>query len=184
MQRIKRFGLGLCLAIGTLLLGTACSEKSPLEQMIETRSRYSAEINPGGFYVDSKPMVAEFAEAEIDPEAEPADETAIDTEEPELVEPVEVMQTAYLDILIKHDSYDKLPGVTVDIVHVDAGMNEKAHWLVWFDTSTVERANPTQYSHVIEGIDYVEGDSFSAEIRHPIPEAERGDYKEFANVGP
>lgn len=180
MQRIKRFGMGICLTLGSVLVLVGCSQKSPIEQMIANRARYSAEINPGGFYVDSKPMIEDMAEVQVEPPTEPGDVVEMEVDEPA---PVEVLQTAYLDILLKHDSLEKLPGVTVDLVHVDADLNEKGRWLIWLDTSNVERANPTQYSHVIEGIDYVEGDSFTAEVRHPIPEAERGDYREFADFG-
>ena len=182
MQRIQRFGMSFALVIGALLVFTGCAQKSPLETMIENRSRYTAEIN--GFYVDANPLVADAGAGEVEGEGEGEPEGEPEGEG-ELVEPepVELVQIAHLDILIKHDSFEKLAGVTVDIIQVDPDENEKGRWLVWFDTANVERANPTQYSHEIEGIDYVEGDGFTVEVRHPIPEGERGDYQEFANVG-
>ena len=124
---------------------------------------------------------------EMEMEGEPEAEAATTDDAEELAEepmPVEIVQNAHLDILVKHDSFEKLPGVTVDIVQVDGDLNEKGRWLLWVDTSNVERANPTQYSHVLEDIDYVEGDGFTVEVRHPVPEAERGDYREFENLGP
>ncbi len=181
MQRIQRFGMSLALVIGALLIATGCAKKSPLEQLVENRARYSAEIN--GFYVEANPLIADVAEAEEEMAGEPEAEEEGEVEEAE-VEPVEVIQTVHLDILLRHDSFEKLPGVTVDIVHVDPDLNEKNRWRVWFDTSKVERANPTQYSHALEGVDYEEGDGFNVEVRHPIPEGERGDYREFANPGP
>jgi hypothetical protein len=93
--------------------------------------------------------------------------------------PVEVKKRATLDLLVRHDSTEKLPGVTLDLIMVDADLNEKGRWLVWVDTSKVERANPTQYEHVLEDLDYVEGDAFTVEVRRPIAESERGDYREF-----
>ncbi len=176
MQQTKRFRTGLGLTIGALLVLVGCAQKSPLEKLIENRARYKAKVN--SFYIDAQPVIAEAIDAE--PEAEGA-EIEGEAAEPE---PVAVVQNAHLDLLVQHDSSEKLPGVTLDIVQVDANKTQKGQWRTWVDTSKVERANPTSYSYVIEGIDYVEGDGFSAEVRHPIPEAERGEYREFENVGP
>jgi hypothetical protein len=173
-------------ALAALVLLAAlggCSQKSPLEQMIENRSRYSAELN--GFFVEETPIVVEATGEEMPAEGEFAAEEGDEMEMPTDLDfgtSPAVDQRAQLDILLKHDSFEKLPGITVDITQVDAGMNQKGRWLLWLDTANVERANPTQYSHVIEDLEYVEGDAFSVEVRHPIPEGERGDYKEFEGL--
>ncbi len=173
MQRMKWFGMGMGLAMGALLALAGCAEKSPLEKMMENRARYSARLN--GFYVQAQPLVAEVV---ADAETEAGEETAAVEEAP-----VEIVQNAHLDILVQHDSSVKLPGITLDITQVDVAKSQKGHWRMWVDTSRVEKANPTQYSYVIEGVDYVEGDGFNVEVRHLVPEAERGEYQEFANVG-
>lgn len=175
MQRIMRMGMQPALAVAALLVVVGCAAKSPVEQLVENRSRYEAEVN--SFFVDEVPVEAELPmeePTEGEPEGEPA-------EEGEVMEmaPVEVKQRATLDLLVRHDSAEKLPGITIDLIMVDADRNEKGRWLVWVDTSKVERANPTQYEHVLEDLDYVEGDGFTAEVRRPIAESERGDYREF-----
>lgn len=180
MHRINGMGTFLALTIASVLLATGCAQKSPLEQMVENRARYSAEMN--GFFVDEIP---------IEPVAAPADDVEADGEGAEaegdgeelLETPVEVRQQVTLDILLRHDSFEKLPGITVDLTMVDSEMNEKERWLVWIDTSAVERANPTQFEHVIEDADYEEGDAFGVEVRHPVPEADRADYREFSDLG-
>ena len=180
MQRFQRFGIVSALVAGVALTLAACAAKSPLEQLNENRSRYSAELN--GFFIQETPVVAEVdAEMEVEPDdgGEPADVEDAEVEEA----PVEVIQNAHLDILVKHDSFEKLAGLTLDIVQIDAGQAEKGRWLLWVDTANVERANPPQYSHVLESVDYVEGDGFSVEVRHPVPEGERGDYREFDGLG-
>jgi hypothetical protein len=175
-------------ALAVLASAVGCAKKSPLEQMIENRSRYTAELNESGFILEETPIVAAVPEGDVELEGEAPAEGEGEGEaegEGEMLEPepVQVDQKVHLDILVRHDSYEKLPGITVDISMVDAGLNEKGHWRVWLDTSNIERANLTQFSHTLENVGYVEGDAFSVEVRHPIPEGERGDYKEFADFG-
>jgi len=176
---MQRFGMVLGLVGASLMVFAGCSSKSPLEKMIENRARYSVDVN--GFFIKETPVVAEI-DAEMEVDADPAEPNELG--EPEVEEqPVEVIQNAHLDLLLKHDSFEKLPGVTVDIFQVDGNETEKGRWRLWVDTSKVERSNPTQYSYVIENVDYVEGDGFAAEVRHPVPESERGEYREFGEAG-
>lgn len=171
----------LCSAVALLL--TACGGRSPEEKVAWLRGMYSAELK--GFIMQREPA----------PEPEPVPEEGVGAEaapveemvgEGEVAEPVEAEPATHnilLDILIKHDSPELLPGITVDLVMVDASETEKASWKVYFDTSTVKKGNPTQYTHVLEDVPYVEGDGFAAEIRHPVPVEERGDYREFSSAG-
>ncbi len=180
MQRMQTIGRVVALVAVALIILGGCASKSPLEQLEENRSRYSAEVN--GFFVQETPVVAEVDPmAEGDGEATEAEEEAGDgTDEMDAEPPaVEVVQNVHLDLIVKHDSFEQLAGVTVDIVQVDSNENEKGHWRLWVDTANVPRANPTQYSHVIEDVDYVDGDGFFVEVRQPIAEADRGDYREF-----
>ncbi len=173
MKQIFCRGGGVLIA-GLVLVLAGCEAKSPEEKVASLRARYKAQMN--GFVVQEEPVVMEVAEVAADgPGAAP--------EAPaEPLEPV-VRQKVLLDILVQHDSNERLPGVTLDISMVDAAKNEKGHWRLWVDTSKLQKATKTQLSHVLEDVDYVEGDGFSVEVRHPVPPAERGEYKEFAPAG-
>ncbi len=158
---------------------SACVPRSPEEKVAWLRSLYKARVN--GFIVQEEP----WEEAELAPEEAlgALEGEAVEGEEGE--EPVEatpVEQKIMLDILIQHDSPEKLPGITVDISMVDASEQEKGHWRVWFDTSKIAKANPTQFTHILQGVTYQEGDGFSAEVRHPVPVEERSEYREFLSA--
>ena len=125
-------------------------------------------------------MVEAIVEPEAEEEAvEPAEAPEAEAAE-EVVDEPALIQNAHLDLIVQHDSNEMLPGVTVEIYMVDANEQEKGHWQLWVDTSTLRKANQLQLVHVIEDVPYVEGDGFAAEIRTPIPAAERGNYREFA----
>ena len=179
-----RIALGVC---ALMLILTACGGGTPEERVARTRGMYSARLN--GFFLQP------VAEPEPEPMAEEGTEEGVEAMEPEpeaeaegeMAEEMEPAPPAnpnvLLDILIQHDSPDILPGITVDISMADADGNPKGAWKVWFDTSKVLKANVTPYTHVLEDVPYVEGDGFFAEIRHPIPVEERGEYKEFSSAG-
>ncbi|MGB3564865.1 MAG: hypothetical protein WBC09_17575, partial [Thermoanaerobaculia bacterium] len=182
VQHLVRWGCFLLVA--AVLAGglVACSPKSPEEKVAQVRSLYKATLN--GFIVREEPVggVEGVVETEISAE-EPAEEMIEEVTEEEALEsfePVPVVQEVMMDILIQHDSAEMLPGLTVDISMVDAQGNDKGHWRVWFDTADIPKATPTQFTHVLEDIGYVEGDGFFAEVRQPIPASEYGDYKEFS----
>lgn len=92
-----------------------------------------------------------------------------------------VRQNVLLDIVIRHDSPEKLPGITVDVSMAD-GEREIQTWRVYFDTSHLEKGPGVQYSHTLEDVDYQPGYGFSAEIRSPVPPEERHLYKEFSGA--
>ena len=169
------------LLIFVALLVSGCAQKSPEEKVADLRSYYSAELN--SFMVEEEPMTPEVPEEEGEATSDLAAEESAAPTEGETIEPtpaVEVSQKIHLDILIKHRSDERLPGITVDIGMVDANEVEKGHWRVWFDTSEVMKANVTPFTHILEDIGYEEGDMFFAEIRHPVPVEDRGEYREFA----
>ena len=176
------------LSCAVLLVLAACGGGSPEEKTARLRGMYSARIN--GFLVQEQtPAEPEMAVEEGTEGEEPAAEPMAEAEgeaEGEMAEAMEMPPAnpnILLDILIQHDSPEMLPGVTVDISMADADGNEKGAWKVWFDTSKMLKANVTPYSHVLEDVPYAEGDGFYAEIRHPVPAEERGDYKEFSSAG-
>lgn len=178
MQHLVRWGWVLLVA--SILAGglVGCSPKSPEEKVAQVRSFYKAKLN--GFIVREEPVggVEEVVVTEVSAEEQAEEVTA--EEGLESFEPVPLVQKVLMDILIQHRSAEKLPGLTVDISMVDGQGNEKGHWRVWFDTADIPKATPTQFTHILEDIGYVEGDGFFAEVRQPVPASEYGDYKEFS----
>lgn len=174
-------------ACALLMLLAACGG-SPEDKVARLRGMYSARLN--GFIVQAQPAPQPevFTEEGAEPmAAEPMAAEAEEGEgEGEMAEPMEmepVNPDIMLDVLIQHDSPELLPGVTVDVSMADGAGNEKGSWKVWFDTSAMKKANVTQYTHVLQDVPYEEGYGFFAEVRHPVPAAERGEYKEFSSGG-
>jgi hypothetical protein len=182
VNRIAAASTVLCSLVTVLLLA-ACAG-TPEDRVARLRGMYSARLN--GFIVEQppapEPLMMEEEEGE-EPMA-PVEEAAEEPMEPMEPEPMGPQtHDIRLDILIQHDSPERLPGVTVDISMVDGAGAEKGAWKVWFDTANMPKANVTQYTHLLEDVPYEEGDGFYAEIRHPIPAAERGEYREFSAAG-
>jgi hypothetical protein len=84
-----------------------------------------------------------------------------------------------LDILVSTTSSEYLPGITLDVEHADADRQAKDRRTLWVDTSGLVRGGGTQVTHVLENVDWEEGDAFYVEVRSPVPAEERADYKEF-----
>jgi hypothetical protein len=171
--QIRRYLCVACFVVVASGLSLACAPKSPEDKIADIRALYSARLN--GFIIEEEPIVVPDVEVVEVGDAEAAEEALV-------VEPTPVRQIIRLDLLIQHDSYELLPGVTVDISMVDSAEQEKGHWRAWFDTSEVVKANVTQFTHILEDMAYEEGDGFFAEIRNPIPVEERSEYREFAKT--
>ncbi|MFQ5525584.1 MAG: hypothetical protein ACE5GX_04920 [Thermoanaerobaculia bacterium] len=184
MTTKRSFYLMFMLPVAALV-AVGCAPKSPEEKVAQLRSFYTA--RPIGFIVDAVP-------AETMPEAGMEEGGAAEgpAEEPPVAggdgvvmaeaEPVAVTQNVRIDILLQHDSPEKLPGVTLDISMVDASETELASWKLWVDTAELPKATGTQFTHLLEDVDYQEGYAFSVEVRHPVPAEERGEYREFADA--
>jgi len=86
-----------------------------------------------------------------------------------------------LDVTVEGQSRPPLPGITVDVSMVDAAEKEKAHRRAWVDLSG---AGPdgAQVALTFDDLDYAPGDGFWVEVRVPVPEADRGDYREFEAI--
>jgi hypothetical protein len=185
MRVNSRPSVGLVVLTLSIGLG-ACAEPTPEERVAMLRARYEARMN--GFFVDQRPVGEPAAPAVTDSEdvGEEAAEgapTEPGTEVETVVqEPVALVQDVMLDIEIRHESPEKLDGITVDITMAD-GEREIRRWRAWFDTSSLEKGPGFQYSHKLEDVDYRPGFGFSAEIRHPIPPEERSSYREFSSLG-
>ena len=176
MGRIKRYLYACSLVVLATGLALGCAGKSPEEKVAGIRALYSARLN--GFIIEEEPLPVAEVEIEESADAEVLEEEVL--EEEVMIEPTPIRQQARLDILILHDSYELLPGVTVDISMANSAGDEKNHWRAWFDTSAVGKASVTQFTHVLEDISYEEGDGFFAEVRNPIPVDERKEYREFS----
>ncbi|MCP4205051.1 MAG: hypothetical protein GY769_24345 [bacterium] len=186
MKTKRYFRLALLLPLVALVL--AGCPKSPEERVAKLRTYYKARVI--GIIVDAVPAAAEVLEEEMVEgegempmtETEDAPAAAIEPEV-EAVAAVPTLQTVRVDILIQHDSPEKLPGITLDLEMVDAQEVLKDSWKVWVDTSELPKATGSQFTHVLEDIDYAEGDGFSVDVRSYVPPEERGQYKEFAGLG-
>lgn len=133
---------------------------------------------------DSAPGAEAAAEAAAEiavPADEGAEGEAAHDEDGIMVEDlIPVKQDVRLDLLVRNDNVrGSLPVLTLDVTQVDAAGNEKAHWRAALDTSGIERGPGHQLSHLLEDVNFVEGDQFQVEVRSPVPSGERGEYKEF-----
>lgn len=180
-------------AVG-LLTWPSCAPRDPVERIAEARTGYRAELT--GFYakqVELAPPADDVllldegaaAEAPVEEEAdveeaiEPAAGEAAGAEgEAEAVE-VPTRTDLVLDVIVARDGSAELPGLTLDITLVDANQQEKGHWRWWVETAGMPKGDQRQFPHVLEDVDYVEGDGLLVEVRDPVPAAERGDYREF-----
>lgn len=187
MRRATTFFAVLCAAV--VMWG--CPPQTPEEKVAAARARYTVTLN-GFFAKEPAPepameeAAAEAAVAAVAAEAAVAEggEAEEGEEGPadELAGPrgVDVL----LDLIVQHDLDKALPGITVDLQMVDANRDEKASWRVWIDTDGLPKANLKQVTHLLEGIEYEEGDAFAVELRSSIPPEEYGDYREFAEAAP
>jgi hypothetical protein len=172
--------LGMIAVVLVLVAG--CAEQSREEKIAALRSYYGAELN--GFLVTETPLDAATVPAtgEEDGVEIPATEPGGGSDEAEMEPAMDLpMRTVILvDLLVHHSSTDRLPGITVDVSMVDGRRVEKGHWKIWVETADLAKATHKQVSEQIEVDDYEEGDGFAAEVRHPIPPAERSEYREFS----
>lgn len=80
----------------------------------------------------------------------------------------------------KDSEGEPLPGVTLDVDQVDATGKSKRHWRLWAETAGLQPGGEVRSVHVLEDVDYAPGDGFRVEVRQEIPEAERAEYREWA----
>ncbi len=71
---------------------------------------------------------------------------------------------------------EELPGITLDVVQTDAAGRDKRRWRVWVESGTGETTRR------LEDVEYQPGDGFRVEVRQPVPEAERGEYRELSRA--
>ena len=126
--------------------------RDPQRQVADARQRYEARLN--AFVIRDLPAEG----------AQPA------------------RQVIDLDILVRRDGRESLPGLTLDISVAGPDGKEKAHRLAWVDTSRIEKGNEVGVNVQLEGVEYRAGDGFYVEVRRPVPAAERAAYREFGGA--
>lgn len=176
--------LTLVAAFAALVTITACEAPTPEERVADLRSEYSAELNsftveetPLGDDVEDAEMAEEAAEEAMDEADVMADEEMV---EEEVVEEVLTRQDVLLDIVVrKTGSTEQLPGLTLDVYQVDADQADKATFRIYVDTSRLNKGGRKAVTHVLEDVDYEEGDGFAVEVRHPVPPELYPEYQEF-----
>lgn len=94
-------------------------------------------------------------------------------------ETASVRTDVILDILVSTRGQEYLPGITLDVEHVDEERRAKDRRTLWVDTTGLVRGAGTQITHVLENVDWEVGDGFFVEVRTPIPAEERSGYREF-----
>jgi hypothetical protein len=190
---MKRFGILLTLAALLSMATVGCRQLTPEEKVASLRSQYSAEamsfivVEPEETTVDEEqlPDAEEAVDGEDVPEQVDV-ETDTETDIGEIDEPVEPVTgpvTVLVDVLVSTTATETLDGLTLDVFHADAQQDVKENRRVWIDTSGVVRGPGTQFTIELEDVDYEEGDGFSVEVRSPVPEAERSEYREFQEAG-
>lgn len=204
-RRVLPRTLPFVLVSFLLAFTVACTQKSPEEKVASLRTHYTAELN-GFIAKPNAPAVPDLLDdegmeldgMELDGEEEsdmeePADETdeadadadgdadadvsAIEEEELPLGP---LLSNISLDIIVRHDAQENLPGITIDVTQAGPDEVEKGHFRFYLDTSNLVRGQQIQVTHVLEDVDYQEGDGFFTEVRSPVPVAERSAYQEFS----
>jgi predicted PhzF superfamily epimerase YddE/YHI9 len=170
------------VACGAAMLSFGCAQLSTEESVELRRSQYNVQLT--SFAVDDQPQVApvemtDTAQAELEAAATPP---AVGEEETPAEPEAVVMTTtqAVLDILVTTEADEGLPGLTVELEQVGANGAVKMERQLWLDVSRVVRGSGAQITHVVEDVDYEEGDGFAVSIRSPVPPGERDVYREFA----
>lgn len=192
----------LVLALVALTL-TACAQKSPEERVAEARTKYKVALN-AFLPQDPEPVIDEdMTEDAMPEEGAEASETAVAAEvaaaavaaegeegeegEEGMAEESEEMTSSgrdvFFDLIVQFDGPESLPGITVEITHADPFEKEKASFRHYLETGTMVKSETKQVSFTVPGLDFVDGDLFSVDVRAHVPAEERGEYREFAESG-
>ncbi len=204
-RRTLQFALAAAALPAAALLGAACAQPTPEERVAGLRSHYEATLQ--NFVIRETPLVDPLVDPLADPLADA--EPALEGEEPaaeeapaegeaaalgeELIEEVPVRQDVVLDILVRHDNHENLPGLTVEVAQLGEGASEelsweeiqsgaKATWRVYVETSAIGRGQGNSVLHKLEDVDVAPGDRFVVTVRDPVPPEDRGDYREFSEA--
>ena len=170
----------MCLATAASaasLAAASCAPRAgPADRVERLRAHYTAEIS--GFMVDEPAAAAPSPQPGV--VSAPAAEAAATGEgEAELVAPPPAGSDVELDLRIRHDSPERLSGLTLEVGLLDPAGKEKEHYRIWVDSSGIEAGASGAVRYRLEDVPYVAGDRFAVEVRRGVPAGERGLYKEF-----
>jgi hypothetical protein len=93
--------------------------------------------------------------------------------------PPRVRTDAVLDILVSSAGEARLPGLTLDIEHLDAERRAKDRSTLWVETASLAPGQSTQVTHTLDNVAWETGDAYTVEVRKSIPAAQRSLYREF-----
>lgn len=186
-------GLAVVALLVVAALGAGCAAPSPEERAATLRGNYEATLQ--NFVIREEPLVEPGSEGEYAAAEETMAEGAMDEGE-EVVEEVPVRQDVVLDILVRHSNRENLPGITVEVAQlgeaaaeemsweeIESSPERKATWRVYVDTAAIGRGQGNSVVYTLEDVDGVDpGDRFVVTVRKPVPPAERGQYREFAEA--
>lgn len=200
-QRSNRILVCSLVVLAAIVL-TGCPQKSPEQQVLEARGKYSLE--PTGFLVEELEAEA-AAGGEESPAAVVAEEVAVaasamaaeeaaegetaaegEALDEEMAEPQGPRSARVMfDLLVRFNATgDALPGVTVEIVQKDPFDKEKGRHLTWVETPGLRKGEERQVPVTLEVDNYEDGDVFSVEFSEFVAPEERGDYREFSEAAP
>jgi hypothetical protein len=183
----------LLVAAGLVLpFATACGPTAA-EQMEARRASYDVRLNGfvaleaplGGPTAAGEPAAAAGTASPVAGEATVGGRATGDTTDPLVVGGNPLVPTrrdVSLDLLVRHDAAEALPGITVDVSQSNEGAAEKAHFRLWLDTSGVARGQEVALRHRLEGVELTPGDRFTVGVVSPVPQEHRSAYREFAGT--
>lgn len=164
-----------------------CAQPSPEQRVEALRAQYDVQLT--SFAVHDQPQAAplegDLAAAQPGEEAAPAEAAAPaapDDAAAAVPEAVPTVTQLVLDILVTTEADEGLPGLTVELEQVGQDGKVKMQRALWLDVSQVRRGSGAQITHVVEDVEYQEGDAFAVSIRSPVPPAERAAYSEFGGA--
>lgn len=189
--------------LAVALLAAACNQ-SPEARVADLRGKY--EVTQFSFLPQDEPVAVpqvvdpgEASDSEALPEPEPADMVTADVlataDDPADVDAVaadgvtpptasaDTGRDVLFDVILLFRGRNTLPGLTLDVTHADAGENEKAIYRHYVDTTGMVKGDSKQVAFTLEDLPFEDGDVFSVGVRQTVPEAERAEYREFAEAG-
>lgn len=183
--------LSVCSILILALAPLACTPSDPAARVAAARSDYKAQLSGWIIRAEEPEEVVSIDDGEADLEGEDDGEVAapdadMDADMAMDTAPIEVdprSQSVLFDVIVLYSGSRPLPGITVDISHRDASGVEKVVRRHYLEVPRVRRGATEQVDFELDGWDLADGDSFSVEVRQGVPEAERGEYREFQEAG-
>jgi hypothetical protein len=150
--------LAAALLVGMLACGPRLSREEEVELL---RSQYTATL------------------ASLTVKQEPIEAGTVGKASTGEAPPPRVRTDAVLDIVVSSNAEKPLPGLTIDIEHVDAQRRAKGRGTFWVETATLVQGQSTELQHVLENVAWETGDTYAVEVRRAIPAEQRSEYREF-----